>query len=263
MTVIGCLQPGLTYASRNISVTIGPVEAPPSPPSPPSGGGSSSGGAGGLTAVNSSGDFAVVPVFTSGNIPSPVIVHTSVGVTFLPAESDVCVRGRATTSFTDIQAHVMAQAQAFLGVKISPDERDRYARFIKYGGSYRTCMYGEGERMALLLDGFETLGHPADLLAQMERLASGKFPTSKVMRHLPARKKQTQAVIAGLQQIKWVNTAPVTSAWLTAGILYRVRPVRYIAKERASIAQFTRVYHKIPTTPFDWAIVRSVAALTH
>ncbi len=137
---------------------------------------------------------------------------------------------------------------------VEPTDKAAAVNFMTYGVSDATISLGYGERLALVRDQLQTLGR-IDIPA-LEQLANGQKPTA---RNLAKEQAERPRRLYAFQQIaghdpNFKNTKD-DLAW--NAIMYRIRFPRDLAKETTGLAKFQAVFHRVPSGPLGWAVVRA------
>lgn len=196
-------------------------------------------------------------------VPSPVPVPAP-NVTFLDGLSSVQPSAPLEVAQTPVSTAVLpaspqtvtvtkGDAKAF-GANLTAEDAARVASFIENGSSKETVALGSGERRALLRDAYDTLGK-APSNADLERLARGEIAKARNMdkerAQLP-RVRSTFRTIYGRDPN--FKNAEENLAWNT--LMYRIRFPRDLKEEKQGIVAFRQTFRKVPTDPFQWAVVR-------
>ncbi len=140
-------------------------------------------------------------------------------------------------------------------VTVSPLEQEWIITFICYGHSAPTVALGSGERRAMIRDYFETAYASQVYWGDIYRMSIGQ---KIVQRNLEKEVAQIERVITTFEML--YNRRPVFSldaedvSWNT--LMYRIRFVRDLNKERLGISRFEAQFDRLPTSPYDWALVR-------
>lgn len=219
-----------------------------------SSGGGGGGGGGATSAGSSSGG---VPA-TFSYLPSSTVLPDSSPVPTPPAP--IIPPPASPTppppppSSPRLRLAVTDDARAF-GVSLSERTRERLASFIEHGTTDATRRLGEGERRALVRDLLDTMQRDRITQEDLERVASGQIP---LQRNLDRERVQLPRVRATFRSIYRDNpdfqNPEENLAWNT--LMYRIRFPRDLIAEREGIADFRRIFGRLPSDPFQWATVR-------
>ncbi len=213
----------------SVSITILEDDSPP-------GGGASSAGA------------FYVP-FPFGYVPPASIADTSSQAP--PSESESFEPQGPASS--EALTQISSDTNTFR-VTIMSQDQERLASFIDQGTSSATQALGSGERRALVRDALDTMGR-APTQTDLERLAQGEIPQTRNLTREGeqlARSRATFRTIYG-RDPNFQNQEE-NLAWNT--LMYRIRFPRDLAQERQGITAFQRLFRRVPTDPFQWAVVR-------
>lgn len=219
-----------------------------------SSGGGGGGGGGATSAGSSSGG---VPA-TFSYLPSSTVLPDSSPVPTPPAP--IIPPPASPTppppppSSPRLRLAVTDDARAF-GVSLSERTRERLASFIEHGTTDATRRLGEGERRALVRDLLDTMQRDRITQEDLERVASGQIP---LQRNLDRERVQLPRVQGTFRSIYRHNpdfqNPEENLAWNT--LMYRIRFPRDLVAEREGIADFRRIFGRLPSDPFQWATVR-------
>jgi hypothetical protein len=140
---------------------------------------------------------------------------------------------------------------------VSADDRIAMGNFVAYGISQATKKLGVGERRAILRDYFETVGRSNIVWSDVERMTVGLKPLT---RNLAKEQAQLSRMLKNFEMIydrkPNFKDAKDDLSWNT--LMYRIRFTRDLTKEQPGVIQFKNVYNRLPKTPLEWAIVRSL-----
>ncbi len=140
-------------------------------------------------------------------------------------------------------------------VGVSPLEKEWIITFVCYGHSLPTVALGSGERRAMIRDYFETAYASQVYWGDIYRMSIGQ---KIVQRNLTKEVAQIERVITTFEML--YNRRPAFGldaedlSWNT--LMYRIRFVRNLEKERLGIGRFETQFDRLPTSPYDWALVR-------
>jgi surface protein len=230
---------------------------------------SSSGGGGGGSGALTWGGVDHGSVVTFANtlpISSPSSSLPGSSVSTLPVAAVVSSTSMVTpdapvslpthaSSPLPIRSFLNEDARVFQ-VTLSLEDEQRLQQFIDIGTSATTTALGSGERRSLVRDVFDTIGR-AIPTSDLERLARGETaPGSRNLAREKAQLPRAQATFRTLYRRDPNFKNPQENlAWNT--LMYRIRFTRDLAREAQGIQFFRKAFPtKIPTDPFQWAVVR-------
>jgi len=239
---------------------------------------SSGGGGGGGSNGGGGGGAVVLPVVSTVPIVAPPVIPTTPATP--PSEETAPAAAPAPvasgilnpadyfgllaglnvpsnpTAFEKYKPIVRAYAKAN-GLAPTEEEVRATANFIVYGISFETVKLGEGERLALVRDYFETIGRSDIVWSDLQRLTTGQKPLKRNL-----AKEQSQATLLLANFKRMVGHAPNFKdvkedlGWNT--LVYRIRFARDLKKEQQGIVEFKKIMGKNPSSPLDWAMVRAL-----
>lgn len=151
------------------------------------------------------------------------------------------------------RSFVVDDARAFKR-ELSIDTRDALTIFLAYGLSDVTKACGMGERRALLRDAMDILGTTTFPTTDLERMARGFPPKTAPRGHVRFSESLFRKIYGHNLD---VQNAEESLAWNT--LRYRLRFTRNIEHEQQGLMKFNHLFHRTPTSPLDWAIVRVLA----
>jgi hypothetical protein len=139
----------------------------------------------------------------------------------------------------------------------SVEERALLASFVEHGSSPASVRLGAGEREALLRDALETMRRASIPLADLDAMAEGRIPQT---RSLTQERALAPRALAAFRQVyghapNFRNTEE-NLFWNT--LMYRIRFPRDLALESQGIREFRAQFHRSPSDPFQWAVVRGL-----
>lgn len=171
-----------------------------------------------------------------------------------PVVSDGIVPSSARNASTATRSLVEGDAKTFK-VNLSFQDLERLAVFVEFGTSKESLALGFGERRAVIRDVLDTIGR-AIPTEDIEKLIRGE--TASRSRNLAREQAQLLRSRVTFRSIYGhdpnFKSANENLAWNT--LMYRIRFPRNIEKEKQGITKFKQLFHKAPTDPFQWAVVR-------
>ncbi|MFH0780158.1 MAG: hypothetical protein V1928_04900 [Parcubacteria group bacterium] len=216
-----------------------------------SGGGGSLGGA----TAPSAPTTTTTTTTTAASVTTPVAT-----ISVDPAKVQTILTTFNLTANAAEEAKYLAFAKsdaAAFKVVTTADQLAAITNFETYGISTATIALGAGERRALIRDYMETVGRAEVVWNDIERMSVGQKP---VTRNLAKEQAKVNTVLSAFKKV--VGHNPVFSnskedlAWNT--MMYRIRFTRDLTKEKAGIVKFKSTFKRIPTSPLDWSVVRSI-----
>jgi hypothetical protein len=206
--------------------------------------------------------FATIPTaIVTQPVITPLVV-APVGVAAsnetIVSETDQLITQSAFVNLTPIEKTIYAKTITVLG-SAAIDQQNKYniANFI-HCGTPSTVILGAGERGATINSYATAYGHlPATSTDWQDvvRIANGRWPVAKNSDIEAKAKAQFKQVY-----LRQPNLANAKDDAAVTVIAYGLRPAkRNLNNEKIAIKSFQYIYKRIPTSAFDWNIVRAIS----